>query len=148
MTKMNQEDINKLLQQHKHLKDYVESVKNKLGEPVFYTKLPFEVRDEKNQNLIYSTQGIVFVHVYKTPDMDEIEYHAIEPELNEVEKEKHDQLLKLIVKRAPEKQSVIEDEELKGVLKELIDEIIQIDERAIDIEKPKKEGKVTQRSNK
>ena len=138
MTIMSEEEKKQLLEKNEHLKDYVEKVKKRIGEPVFYSTLPFEIRDEKYPNLIYPTRPPVFVHIFKTGDMEQKEYYAIEPQLDENEKKKHDQLLKLILKKAPEKKSVIKDEELKKVLKELIDEIIEIDETAVKADFEKK----------
>jgi flagellar protein FlaI len=144
MTKMKDEEIEKLLQRYSHLRKYIDNIKRKMDRPVFYTVLPVEVKEEEFPNLIYAAKGSVFIHVYKTKDMDEVEYHAIEPELDEVEQIKHDRLLKLLVKKAPEKKSVITDDELREILKELIDEIIVIDENAVEAEKEKKgrSGKV------
>jgi len=139
MEKMEEVKVEQLLEKYPHLQKYVENVKKKVGEPAFYSMLPMELKEETEPNLIYSTRGSVFIHIYKTRSMEEMEYHAIEPVLDEMEKEKHDRLLKLIIKKAPEKKSVIEDDELKEILKELIDEIIEIDERAGDI-KPAKKG--------
>jgi len=138
MTEMGDKEKQQVFEKNPHLQKYIVSLKKKMEEPKLYSILPFEVKEEKYPNLIYAAQGSVFIHVFRTKDMDEKEYFAIEPELTEAEQEKHDQLLKFIVKRAPEKRSVIEDEELKEILKELIDEIIQIDERAEAVEKPKK----------
>ncbi|MCX6667839.1 MAG: type II/IV secretion system ATPase subunit [Euryarchaeota archaeon] len=138
MTEMEKDDIQQLLEKYSHLKKYVETVKQKIGNPIFYTVLPFEARDEEYPNLIYPAKGSVFIHIYKTKDMDEVEYHAIEPELSKSEKETLDNLLKVIVKRAPEKKSVVTDDELREVLRELIDESILIDEKAVDIDLTKK----------
>ena len=138
MTIMEKDEIEKLLNENPFLKKYIDNVKKKIDDPVFYNILPFEVGDDKNPNLIYTTQGPVFIHVYRTKGMDEREYHAIEPSMDELEKEKHDRLLKLILKKAPEKKSVLDDNELKKIIEELIDEIIVIDERATGPESVKK----------
>jgi len=138
MPKIEDKEVEELLIKYPHLKEYVTKVEKKLGRPDFYSVLPFEVRDEKNPNIIYAAQGLVFVHILKTADMDEKEYHSIEPILNEDEQKKHDLLLELIVKKAPQKESVRTDEQLKKVLQELIDENIEIDEKA---EKADFEGK-------
>jgi len=138
MTKMNKDEVEQLYKKHPHLKKYVDSIKQKMNEPTFYSVLPFEVKNEENPNLIYAAKGSVFIHVYKTKDMDEKEYHAIEPELDDNERIKHDRLLKIIVKKAPEKDSILTDEELKEVLRELIDETIIVDEKAVEAEKEKK----------
>lgn len=101
MAKMNDNEINELMKRNAHLKEYVATVEKKVGKPDFYSQLPFEIRDEKLPNIIYPAQGLVFVHIYKTADMDEKEYHSIEPKLSPDEQEKHDLLLKIIVKKAP-----------------------------------------------
>ena len=138
MSEMNAKEKEQVLQNNPHLKKYFDNIKKKMKEPVFYIVLPFEVRDEKYPNLIYSGQGSIFIHVYKTRDMDELEYHAIEPVLDKKEQIKHDELQKLIVKLAPKKRSVTTDEELKELLQEHINEIIVVDEKAVDVESKKK----------
>ncbi len=130
MGKMTEEETNELLAKNPHLKEYVEKIEKKIGKPDFYSHLPFEVRDEKSPNLIYPAQGLVFVNIFKTADMDEKEYYSIEPRLSPDEQKKYDLLLKIIVKKAPQKESVKTDEDLKKILQELIDETIQVDERA------------------
>ena len=61
---MEKEEIQQLLQNHPHLKKYLESIREKMNDPVFYSILPFEARDEPYPNLIYPTQCSVFIHVY------------------------------------------------------------------------------------
>ncbi|MBE3121086.1 MAG: type II/IV secretion system ATPase subunit [Thermoplasmata archaeon] len=143
MTMMEKAEVAQLLNENPHLKGYLETIRHKIGNPVFYSKVPREVRDESYPNLIYPTKGVVFIHIYRTKDMDELEYHVIEPIVDDVIQEKLDVILKLIVKKAPEKKSVITDGEMKEVLKELIDEITIIDERAIKLQAAKKKGKMT-----
>jgi len=135
---MNDEDKRNLFEKYIHLRKYVENVREKIGEPVFYTTLPFEAREEAHPNLIYATKGSVFVHIFRTKDMKEIEYRAIEPSLSDIEKKKYGKLLNSIVKLAPNKKSVITDDELKEVLKELIDELIIVDEKAEEVDEGKK----------
>jgi len=142
MGKMNDNEINELMNRNPHLKKYVNEVEKKVGKPDFYSTLPFEIREEKQPNIIYPAQGLVFVHIYKTMDMDEKEYHSIEPKLNKDEQAKHDLLLKIIVKKAPLKESVLSDKDLKKVLKELIDESIEINENAEKLDKNKKKKKI------
>jgi archaeal flagellar protein FlaI len=142
MDMMGKEEVEQLLNENPHLKEYLDSLKQKMGEPVFYSKVPREVRDEEYPNFIYPTKGVVFIHIYRTQDMDEVEYHAVEPTVDDVIKVKLDEILKLIVKKAPQKKSVLTDEEMKEVLKELIDEITVIDEKAVAAEPPNKKGKI------
>ena len=138
MTKMEQKEKDKLFKKHPHLENYIEKVKKKTKAPEMYSILPFEAKNIQNPNLIYPGQGSIFIHILKTPDMDEIQYNSIEPSLNKDEQIKHDLLLKLIVRNAPKKESVVTDDQLKKILQELIDEIIIIDERAEKAETGKK----------
>jgi flagellar protein FlaI len=142
MATMGKDEVEKLIESHPHLKDYIVSIQKKMDEPVFYSKVPRELKDEKYPNIIYSTQGVVFVHVYRTQDMDEVEYNAIEPALSDIEEEKLEEMKKLIVKKAAQKRSVITDDELREVLKELIDEVTLIDEKAENVKPSKKKGKL------
>ncbi|MBN2065730.1 MAG: type II/IV secretion system ATPase subunit [Candidatus Thermoplasmatota archaeon] len=138
MTQMQPDEVQQLLQKSPHLKKYVEQARQHVGNPVFYSVLPYNLRNEPYPNVIYPARGAVFVHAYRTADMNEIIYRAIEPKLTKIEKQKHDKLLKTIVKKAPEKKSVSTDDELRAVLKELIDELIIVDERAKGLEEKKK----------
>ena len=73
---MEKEEIQQLLNDNPHLKEYLDSIRQKMGDPVFYSKVPREVRDEAYPNFIYPTKGVVFIHIYRTQDMDEVEYHV------------------------------------------------------------------------
>ena len=139
MALMEKGDVKKFLEKYPHLQKYIDMVKQKMKEPEFYSVLPFELKSEDYPNLIYPAQGPIFIHVYRTTDMDEMEYHAIEPVLSNNEQKKHDKLLKLIVKRAPTKKSVMTDDELKEILQELVDESVVIDKKAVGVE-PEKKG--------
>jgi flagellar protein FlaI len=138
MAKLDDKEKNELIQKYPYLKKYISIIQNKMDEPVFYSELPFEARNEEYPNLIYLGQGFVFIHIFKTRDMDEVEYHAIEPTLDKNEQIKYDQLQKLIVKLVPKKESVITDDELKKILTELMDEIFEINEKAISAKSQKK----------
>ena len=145
MSIMSENDKKEIIKKNPHLKEYIDNILKKMAEPKFYSVLPFEAKDEGDPNLIYPGQGSIFIHIYKTPDMDEMEYHAIEPKLDKNEKIKHDELQKLIVKFAPKKESIVTDDELKNVLTELIDELIIIDEKAVKAEINKKKKKTKKR---
>ncbi|MFW6120899.1 MAG: type II/IV secretion system ATPase subunit [Petrotogales bacterium] len=141
MTAMGQEEVKKLLEENPHLKQYLENIKDKVGKPDFYSELDHHVREEHYPNLIYRTEGVVFAHIYKTKNMKELEYKAIEPVLTDAESEKRKQIMKLILKKVPEKKSLKTEEELKEVIKELINEITVVDERAEKV-KLKKKGRI------
>jgi len=140
MSQMGNDEIKKLLKLNPHLKDYLDKISKVVKRPVFYSKLPREAKNEDFPNLIYTTNSPVFVHIYRTRDMSEVEYHAIEPQLNEREKKKFQLITKRILKKAPEKDSVISDKELIKILKQLLEEIVDIDKRAGDIDLSKEKA--------
>lgn len=124
MTKMEKEEQEKLIRQNSYLRRYVEKITKEMGAPEFYTILPRQLKEEKYPNIIYPTKGIVFIHVYRTRDMETKVYHAIEPELNENEKKKKEQILELMYEKAPTKTIHIKTlVELRTAIKKMIDEV-------------------------
>jgi flagellar protein FlaI len=149
MEKMEKEEEERLIRENLHLKQYLQKIEKEMDRPVFYITVPRELKEEKYLNIIYPTKGIVFIHVYRTKDMETKEYHAVEPGLTEVEKEKRDQILELMYEKAPSKTTNIKtQEELRDAIKEMVGEITIVDEHTADLEKKKgflgslKSGKV------
>lgn len=120
----------KILTENPHLQTYLNDIQPKLGRPDFYSKLPRDLRDQKYPNIIYPTKGSVFIHIYRTKDMDGKEYHAIEPTLTPPQQTKRNQILELIYERAPFRTHVKTDDEIRQAIKERLDEIIIPDEHA------------------
>ena len=100
MEQMDKTEEEKLLRDNHHLKKYVEETEKKMGRPTFYGKVPRDVKDEEYPNVIYTTRGVVFIHIFKTKDMERPEYHAIAPILSGETKEKRDRILDLIYEKA------------------------------------------------
>jgi flagellar protein FlaI len=135
MTKMEKKEEEKIIKENPHLQMYLDEIRNKMESPIFYSKLPRDLKEEKYPNIIYPTKGSVFIHIFRTKDMEEKEYHAIEPSLNEKEKIKRDQLLDLIYERAPFWKSVKTDNEIKEAIRALMDKLTIIDERSTGVAK-------------
>ncbi len=135
MTKMEKKEEEKIINENPHLQMYLDEIRNKMERPVFYSKLPRDLRDEKYPNIIYPTKGAVFIHIFRTKDMEGKEYHAIEPSLSENEKVKRDQMLDLIYEKAPFWKSVETDEEIKEAIRSLMDKLTIVDERSTGVYK-------------
>ena len=138
MTRMEKEEEEKLLNENPHLKKYLEEIQKKMERPVFYNKVTRDLRGEKFPNIIYPTKGVVFVHIYRTKDMDQMEYHAIEPTLNENEKKKREKILEILYEKAHLKTDIKTQDELRKAIKEALNEITIVDERADDTDSAKK----------
>ncbi|HER45451.1 MAG TPA: hypothetical protein ENO12_01380 [Thermoplasmatales archaeon] len=132
---MEQKEEDKIIRENPHLKMYLDEIQNKMHPPIFYSKLPRDLKDEKYPNIIYPTKGAVFIHIYRTKDMIGNEYHAIEPTLNEKETVKRDQILDLMYEKAPFWKTVRSDEELKEGIRSLMDQLTIIDERSAGVTK-------------
>jgi archaeal flagellar protein FlaI len=135
MTTMEKKEEEKIIKENPHLQTYLDEIRNKIERPVFYSKLPRDLKEEKYPNIIYPTKGSVFIHIFRTKDMEGKEYHAIEPSLNEKEKIKRDQILDLIYEKAPFWKTVKTDDELKAAIRALLDKLTVINERSTGIVK-------------
>jgi len=133
MQEMNRDEIEKLIQQNPHLKEYLDSLRERMEMPKFFKAPPMELSEEKFPNILYPTKGSVFVHIYRLPGMEEIEYHAIEPSLGEEEKKLKDKVMKLMLRDVVKKDIPEGDDGLRKVLKELLDEIIITTESDVKI---------------
>jgi flagellar protein FlaI len=131
MTAIEESEVQKLLKDNPHLKRYVQEIEKKMDRPTFYSKVPRDVKEQENPNIIYTTKGVVFIHIYKTKDMDRKEYYAIAPDLNDIEKEKKDRILQTMYEQAPNYDKFIKtQDELRKAIKEVIDRITVVDEKA------------------
>ena len=130
MSEISKDEQDKLIQENPHLKKYLESIKKKMGIPKFYSKLPRDVKEEEKPNLIYTTKGVVFVHIYKAEGGEFINYQSIEPELTEVQMKKRDIILEWIYEQAPYRNKVKNDDEIKSAVKEFFQKSVVIDENA------------------
>ena len=130
MTKINKEEEEKLIRENPHLRRYLEKIGHKMGRPAFYSKVPKDVKDEEKPNIIYTTKGAVFIHIYQSEGGEFIDYQSIEPELNEVEMKKRDIILGRIYEKAPYREKVKINEEIKNAIKGFFEEFTIIDEKA------------------
>jgi len=130
MTELKEDEVRILIQNNTHLKKYLDKIEQKMGKPKFYSKVPRELKDNELQNLIYVTKGVVFVHIFKTKDMENPEYHAITPELDNKTKEKRDAIIELIYERAHYITDIKSQDDLRKEIANLLDKITIIDERS------------------
>ena len=137
MTIMEKNEEEKLVHENPHLKKYLEEIQKKMDRPVFYSKVPRDVKNEKYPNLIYPTKGVVFIHIYRTKDMEGMVYYSIEPVLNEVEKKKCDKIKELIYEKAHLKTNIKTQDELRKAVREFIDETTILDEKIGDFHSTK-----------
>ena len=142
MTILDKNEVEKLLRENPHLKKYVEEVEKKMGRPEFYSKVPRDVKEQKDPNIIYTTKGLVFIHIFKTRDMERIEYFAITPELTKKGIEKRDMILDRMYERAHLKTGIKTQDDLKKAIRETIDKITVIDKNSEGKIEKSKGGKI------
>ena len=56
MYEMEREEIEKIIQQNAHLKEYLDEIKEKMDTPKFLKAPPMELSEEKYPNIIYPTK--------------------------------------------------------------------------------------------
>ncbi|MCK4365147.1 MAG: Flp pilus assembly complex ATPase component TadA [Thermoplasmatales archaeon] len=139
---MEKAEVEKLLKDNPHLKKYVEEVEKKTERPTFYSKVPRDVKEEEYPNLIYTTKGVVFIHVFKTRDMEKPEYHAIAPELDKETQEKRKIILERIYEKAHLKTKIKTQDELRKAIREVMDLVVTVDENAGGKVSKSKGGKI------
>ena len=142
MSRIEKSEEEELLRNNPHLQKYLESIQKKMDRPTFYSKLTGDVKGEKYPNVIYLTKEVVFIHIYRTKDMGNILYHAIEPVLNEAEEKKRDELLELMYERAHLRINIKTQNELRKAIEEVLDEITIVDEKSAGKLGKSKGGKV------
>ena len=130
MTKIGNNEVEKLIRENPHLKRYLEEIEKKMTRPTVYSKVPRDVKDQEFPNIIYSTKGLVFIHIFKTKDMEKPEYHAITPELDNNSKKKRDRILELIYEKAHQKTDIKTQDELRKNIKEVLEKVIILDEKS------------------
>ena len=128
MTEIDEKEVQKLLKDNPHLKAYVDEITKKIGKPAFYSKVPRDVKEQEFPNLIYVTKGVVFIHVFKTKDMEKPEYHAVAPELTKKELEKKEIIMERMYEIAHLKTDIKTQDELRKAIRETLDKITVIDE--------------------
>jgi flagellar protein FlaI len=130
MTELKEDEVRTLIKNNSHLKVYLDKIDKKMGNPKFYSKVPRELKDNELQNLIYVTKGVVFIHIFKTKDMENPEYHAITPELKDITKEKRDTIIDMIYERAHFITDIKSQDDLRKEIANLLDKITVIDEKS------------------
>lgn len=120
---MNEDEEQQLIQKNPHLQSYLDEISDRMDKPVFYKTLTRDLKGEKNPNIIYTTKGAVFIHIYKKPDADFLEYHSIEPVLTDEEKQKRNSIQERIFEIAPFREKVQTDEDIRQSISSFIDEL-------------------------
>jgi flagellar protein FlaI len=122
MTPMDPQEEQTLFQENPHLQTYLDEISEKMNRPVFYKTLPRDLKAEKSPNVIYPTKGVVFIHIFKKPEKDFIEYHSVEPLLTHEEKKKREDILEKIFEIAPYRDPVKTNDEIRSAVSSYIEE--------------------------
>ena len=116
MDEMHENEKTKLIQENSHLKKYLSELKVN-NEPQFYFKLSRNLKELKNPNIIYTTKGFVFIHIFTNEESEFTNYNAIEPKLNQNLKEKRNKIMELLYRSLDSDLKPGEQKELDNELK-------------------------------
>lgn len=110
-----------------HLRKYINEIEHEMPIPKFHTKLDKSMRDVKNPNIIYPVKEPVFIHIFRGPD-DELEYHIVQPELTEEEKETYSEIQDKLIEIAHSRPVPDGREARADILINLLRETVEITE--------------------
>lgn len=76
------EDLQEAAKGHSYLLEYLHMIPiEEIGAPRYFETLARSLSDEKNPNIIYPTEGGIFIHIYPMPHNDRHLYIPVEPNL-------------------------------------------------------------------
>jgi len=137
---MDEKEVEKIIRENPHLAEYLESIKDRMEMPKFYSQVPRDLKGEKYPNLIYPTKGTIFIHIYRLPGMEEIVYHAIEPTLSESEMKKRDMIMERLYEEVIKRKEFGTNEEMRELIRKMMDKIVVVSKRGSATEEGKKRG--------
>ncbi len=137
---MDEKEVEKMIRENPHLAEYLESIKDRMEMPKFYSQVPRDLKGEKYPNLIYPTKGTIFIHIYRLPGMEEIVYHAIEPTLSESEMKKRDMIMERLYEEVIKRKEFGTNEEMRELIRKMMDKIVVVSKRGSSTEEGKKRG--------
>ena len=137
---MDEKEVEKMIRENPHLAEYLESIKDRMEMPKFYSQVPRDLKGEKYPNLIYPTKGTIFIHIYRLPGMEEIVYHAIEPTLSESEMKKRDMIMERLYEEVIKRKEFGTNEEMRELIRKMMDKIVVVSKRGSATEEGKKRG--------
>lgn len=112
-----------------HLREYIDSVKEKHGIPKYFTELNRSMKTELSQlNIVYPVGEPLFIHMYKD-EKGEIIYHVIEPEMDEQTKKINKLVMDRMIEIAYEEAETDVLMDLTPVLVRLLNKVVVIDSR-------------------
>jgi flagellar protein FlaI len=120
-------EFEKAIQRNPHLGEYVRKFmrENSADEPAFMIKLSKDINKE-NVNIILPVGDPVFIHIYGTPELGEVRYYSIEPMLNDLEKQKYDAVLSIILEKSASEPLPTSETELKELITKLLNKYVDI----------------------
>ncbi|RLG60290.1 MAG: hypothetical protein DRN95_00010 [Candidatus Hydrothermarchaeota archaeon] len=122
-------EFQKFLARNPHLREYISKFEKETGEtPEFHLKLEREMQTIRFPNIIYLAGEPVFVHIYRKKG-EETRYYAIEPQLSKEEQKVYDKVFEQLLFLAQHAKEPKDTEELKSLIKTLLDEVVIVGER-------------------
>ena len=119
-------EFQKAMQRNPHLKKYVVEFNRSTGKlPEFVVSIPKEI-DKEDVNLLLPVGDPVFIHLYGTPEMGDVEYRAIEPQLSATEQKKYDTIMNLILEKSAKEPVPNSEADLKELILKLFNESVSI----------------------
>ncbi|TGC10875.1 type II/IV secretion system ATPase subunit [Methanolobus halotolerans] len=121
------QEFEKAIQRNPHLGEYVRKFMKENGadEPTFMVSLSKDL-DTESINVILPVGDPVFIHLYGTPELGDVFYYGIEPQLTDPEKKKYDAVLSIILEKSAREQIPDSESELKDLITKLLNGSVDV----------------------
>lgn len=130
-------ELTEACENNPHLQQYLDNLEEQRKPlPEFQAQLSRSMSDLDYPNVIYPVGDPIFIHILGDAEKGETEYIAIEPELSESELEKYDNIMNLILEKAPQEPVPETEEELEKMIIKLLDGSIEKIDKSVDSKKP------------
>ncbi len=108
-----------------HLREYL--AQKGLEKPKFYVQLDRGLKSTEYPNLIYPVGDPIFIHIWRKPGENEIQYIAVEPQMTPRETELYNRISDELIKIAHTMDTSDTTEDLSDILVKLLNDLVTVD---------------------
>lgn len=123
------ESLEEAKKKHSHVRNYIDKIKDDLGEPEYYMELdPFMKKMMKYPNLIYPVGDPIFIHMHRKKG-ENMQYSIIQPEMEGRIKELYERVLDGLIELAHAMPIPNTNEDVKKIIVDYFDKIVVITDK-------------------
>jgi len=118
-----------------HLREYL--AQKGIEKPKFYVQLDRSLKSVEYPNVIYPVGDPIFIHIWRKPGENEIQYIAVEPQMTPRETELYNKISDELIKIAHTMDTSDTTEDLSDILVKLLNDLVTVDGKVMGQEEKK-----------